>query len=51
MTSCSASASSTPKVFCVYGTNTDLEEYEADSLSGRHRSVVEIDALDLVEGT
>ena len=37
---------------CVYGTNTDIEEYEADSLSRRRRGhAVVIDALDLVEGT
>jgi ABC-type polysaccharide/polyol phosphate transport system ATPase subunit len=36
---------------CVYGTNTDIEEYEGASLSGEADVVLAIDALDLVEGT
>jgi ABC-type polysaccharide/polyol phosphate transport system ATPase subunit len=35
----------------VYGTNTDLERYESVSLAGDAEFRVEIDALDLVEGT
>ena len=36
---------------CVYGTNTDIEEHEADSLTGDGEVRFEIAALDLVEGT
>jgi ABC-type polysaccharide/polyol phosphate transport system ATPase subunit len=36
---------------CVYGTNTDIEEHESDSLSGDADVALVIDALDLVEGT
>jgi ABC-type polysaccharide/polyol phosphate transport system ATPase subunit len=36
---------------CIYGTNTDVEEYVADSLQGEADVSVVIDALDLVEGT
>jgi ABC-type polysaccharide/polyol phosphate transport system ATPase subunit len=36
---------------CVYGTNTDIEKYEADSLSGEATVGFVIEALDLVEGT
>jgi ABC-type polysaccharide/polyol phosphate transport system ATPase subunit len=36
---------------CVYGTNTDIEEHEADTLSGDAEVNLAIDALDLVEGT
>jgi ABC-type polysaccharide/polyol phosphate transport system ATPase subunit len=36
---------------CVYGTNTDLEEYEADVLQGDEKVTLDIEALDLVEGT
>jgi hypothetical protein len=36
---------------CVYGTNTDIEEHEADVLSGDADVTLAIDALDLVEGT
>ena len=36
---------------CVYGTNTDIEEYEPDTLSGEATVEFHIDALDLVEGT
>jgi len=36
---------------CIYGTNTDLEEYEADALSGDATVEFLVDALDLVEGT
>jgi ABC-type polysaccharide/polyol phosphate transport system ATPase subunit len=36
---------------CVYGTNTDIEEYESETLSGVSDVTLVIDALDLVEGT
>jgi ABC-type polysaccharide/polyol phosphate transport system ATPase subunit len=36
---------------CVYGTNTDIEELVADTLSGEAEARLVIDALDLVEGT
>jgi ABC-type polysaccharide/polyol phosphate transport system ATPase subunit len=36
---------------CIYGTNTDIEEHEADTLSGDADVTLTIDALDLVEGT
>jgi ABC-type polysaccharide/polyol phosphate transport system ATPase subunit len=36
---------------CVYGTNTDIEEYVAESLTGESTVDFHIDALDLVEGT
>ncbi len=36
---------------CVYGTNTDVEEYVADTLQGESDVSLVIDALDLVEGT
>jgi ABC-type polysaccharide/polyol phosphate transport system ATPase subunit len=35
----------------VYGTNTDIEKYESDSLDGDGEVTLAIDALDLVEGT
>jgi len=35
----------------VYGTNTDLEEFEADRLEGDQKVTLVIDSLDLVEGT
>lgn len=35
----------------VYGTNTDIEEHEADVLSGDAEVRLVMDALDLVEGT
>ena len=35
----------------VYGTNTDLEEFEADRLEGDQKVTLVIEALDLVEGT
>jgi ABC-type polysaccharide/polyol phosphate transport system ATPase subunit len=35
----------------VYGTNTDIEEHESASLSGDAVVTLDIDALDLVEGT
>jgi hypothetical protein len=35
----------------IYGTNTDIEEYVAASLSGDAEVHVRIDSLDLVEGT
>jgi hypothetical protein len=36
---------------CVYGTNTDIEEHQPDTLSGEAEAVVHIEALELVEGT
>jgi ABC-type glutathione transport system ATPase component len=36
---------------CAYGTNTDIEEHEADTLSGDAEVTLQIEALDLVEGT
>jgi hypothetical protein len=36
---------------CLYGTNTDIEERQADSLSGDAEVQIHIDSLDLVEGT
>ncbi|MEZ5316682.1 MAG: ABC transporter ATP-binding protein [Vicinamibacterales bacterium] len=36
---------------CVYGTNTDIEEHEADTLAGEADVELVIEALDLVEGT
>jgi hypothetical protein len=36
---------------CVYGTNTDIEEYEADRLTGDADVTLAIESLDLVEGT
>jgi ABC-type polysaccharide/polyol phosphate transport system ATPase subunit len=36
---------------CVYGTNTDIEEQEPDTLSGEADVRFEVTALDLVEGT
>jgi ABC-type polysaccharide/polyol phosphate transport system ATPase subunit len=36
---------------CCYGTNTDIEEWQADELSGEGEVVFAIDSLDLVEGT
>ena len=36
---------------CVYGTNTDIEEHQADTLTGDAEITLAIDALDLVEGT
>jgi ABC-type polysaccharide/polyol phosphate transport system ATPase subunit len=36
---------------CVYGTNTDIEYYKADSLTGEATVQFVIEALDLVEGT
>jgi ABC-type polysaccharide/polyol phosphate transport system ATPase subunit len=36
---------------CIYGTNTDIEEHEADALTGDADVTLAIDALDLVEGT
>lgn len=35
----------------VYGTNTDIEKYESDSLEGDGEVTLTIDTLDLVEGT
>ncbi|HOC17289.1 MAG TPA: ABC transporter ATP-binding protein [Vicinamibacterales bacterium] len=36
---------------CVYGTNTDIEEYRSERLEGEAEVVFHIDSLDLVEGT
>ena len=36
---------------CVYGTNTDIDDHLADSLQGTAEVRLEIEALDLVEGT
>jgi len=36
---------------CVYGTNTDIEEWAPESLSGDGEVKFVVDALDLVEGT
>ena len=36
---------------CVYGTNTDIEEYVAESLDGDATVSLGIEALELVEGT
>jgi ABC-type polysaccharide/polyol phosphate transport system ATPase subunit len=40
-----------PEGVCVYGTNTDIEEHEADRLEGAAEIRLVIEALDLVEGT
>lgn len=36
---------------CVYGTNTDIEEYDAVSLTGESKVTFAVEAMDLVEGT
>jgi len=36
---------------CVYGTNTDIEEHEPDTLAGEAEATVHIGSLELVEGT
>jgi ABC-type polysaccharide/polyol phosphate transport system ATPase subunit len=36
---------------CIYGTNTDIEEFESESLDGDATVGFAIDTLDLVEGT
>jgi len=36
---------------CVYGTNTEIDGFEPDQLSGEARVQFQIDALDLVDGT
>jgi len=36
---------------CVYGTNTDIEDHQSDTLDGAAEIALVIDALDLVEGT
>jgi len=36
---------------CCYGTNTDIEEFQADEFDGEGEVVFAIDRLDLVEGT
>lgn len=35
----------------IYGTNTDIEEFVADELSGEATVTLHIESLDLVEGT
>ena len=35
----------------VYGTNTDIEELESDRLEGEATVTLQVDSLDLVEGT
>jgi homopolymeric O-antigen transport system ATP-binding protein len=35
----------------IYGTNTDIEEFEADRLEGEATVDLQIESLDLVEGT
>jgi len=37
--------------FCVYGTNTDIEEFLPESIEGEGTVTFRIDGLDLVEGT
>ena len=41
----------TPDGVLVYGTNTDIEEMESDRLEGEAEVTLEVDSLDLVEGT
>ncbi|HUF46705.1 MAG TPA: ABC transporter ATP-binding protein [Vicinamibacterales bacterium] len=36
---------------CIYGTNTEIEDHIGDSLDGRAEVRLEIEAIDLVEGT
>ena len=36
---------------CIYGTNTDIEEFESASLAGDAEVTLVIEAMDLVEGT
>jgi hypothetical protein len=36
---------------CIYGTNTDIEEFESASLTGDAEVTLVIEAMDLVEGT
>ena len=36
---------------CVYGTNTDIEDHTGDRLEGQAEVRLDIEALDLVEGT
>ena len=36
---------------CVYGTNTDIEEYLPESVEGEGTVTFRIESLDLVEGT
>jgi hypothetical protein len=36
---------------CVYGTNTDIEDYQGEALDGTGEVLLRFDALDLVEGT
>ncbi|HYN10800.1 MAG TPA: ABC transporter ATP-binding protein [Vicinamibacterales bacterium] len=40
-----------PEGVCVYGTNTDIEEHQGDTLEGTAEVRLVIEALDLVEGT
>jgi hypothetical protein len=37
--------------FCIYGTNTDIDEYESEALTGEGVVDLVIESLDLVEGT
>ena len=41
----------TPDGVLVYGTNTDIEEMESDRLEGEAEVTLDVDSLDLVEGT
>lgn len=41
----------TPDGMLVYGTNTDIEEMESDRLEGEAQVTIDVDSLDLVEGT
>ena len=50
-TSCSASASSTPRASACYGTNTDIDDFGGEALTGDAEVFLAFDALDLVEGT
>jgi hypothetical protein len=36
---------------CVYGTNTNLEEFQPSHIEGECAVTFEIDSLDLIEGT
>ena len=40
-----------PDGLLVYGTNTDIEEMESDRIEGEAQVTLQIDSLDLVEGT
>jgi ABC-type polysaccharide/polyol phosphate transport system ATPase subunit len=41
----------TPDGVLVYGTNTDIEEMESDRLEGEVQVTLDVESLDLVEGT